>query len=250
MSLGKTIGCNQNELIVMKHLAKILFLNLIIILSSCENEPLGKMSLNQQVLDEELFDLVLNVSETEGENAINCIKFNYAFVIFVFDGQMEFTEAVPIRSDLEFSTFLGNLEDTFSISLNYPISGTLSNGELIEINTNEELKEAIDACQAEELQRRCNGTLIDCVWIVAELEDHPNDYEGAYYKLRYDGTVQFHYKEDVFFGTWITLFIGEDLYLNIDLNDNAEIEAFWDLNWKVDLRSNERIEIAIMRLRY
>jgi hypothetical protein len=228
----------------MKHLVKFVILSFLVILSACENEPIGTMNLNQQVLDEELFELIVQVAETEGENAINCIEFNYAFVIFVFDAQMEFTEAVSIRSDLEFSTFLGNLDETYSISLNYPISGTLNNGEFIEINTNEELKEAIDACQAEELQRRCNGTLIDCVWIVGELEDHPNDYEGAYYKLRYDGSVQFHYKDDVFFGTWVTLFIGQELYLNIDLNDDLAIEAFWDLNWKVDLRSNERIEIS------
>lgn len=232
-----------NEWIHMKQLVKIFCLCLIVVLCSCESEPLGKMNINQQVLDEDLYNLVLDVSDTEGENAISCIKFNYSFVIFVFDAEMEFTESVPIRSDLEFSTFLGNLDETYSISLNYPISGTLNNGELVEINTNEELKEAIDACRAEELKRKCNRTLVDCIWKVGVLEGQANEYEGAYYKLRYDGSIQFHYKNHIFFGTWITLFIGDELYLNIDLNDDDAIEDFWDLNWVVDLRSDDRIEI-------
>ena len=228
----------------MRYLLKLTLLSILIITYACENEPIGSFDVNVNTLDEELFNLVVQIPENEGENAINCIEFNYAFVLFVFDGSMEFVEAKPIRSDLEFSTFLGNLDPEFSISLNYPITGTLENGELIEINTNQELKEAIDACQAEELQGRCNGTLVNCVWKVGTVEGQPNEYEGAYYLLRSDGSVQFHYKEDVFFGTWITLFIGTDLYLNIDLNDDADIEAFWDLNWSVDLKSNERIEIA------
>ena len=228
---------------VMKHFFKIVPIALLLCCFSCQNEPIGEFNINENILDEELFNLVADVSENEGENAINCIEFNYAFVIFVFDSSMEFVEAKSIRSDLEFSNFLGNLDPTFSISLNYPITGTLANGELVDINNNEELKEAIDACQAEELKDRCDGTLINCVWKVGALEGHPNDYEGAFYRLRYDGTVQFHYGDDVFFGTWVTLFIGEELYLNIDLNDNPEIEAFWDLNWKVDLKSDQRIEI-------
>lgn len=210
----------------------------------CENEPIGSFDINENTMDQELLELVSHIPENEGEEAINCIEFNYPFVLFVFDATMEFVEAKSIRSDPEFSNFLGSLHPDFSISLNYPISGTLENGELIEINTNEELKEAIDECQAAELLRRCNGTLIDCVWKVGAVEGQPNEYEGAYYLLRSDGSVQFHYKEDVFFGTWITLFIGADLYLNIDLNDDADIEAFWDLNWQVDLRNDQRIEIA------
>lgn len=228
----------------MRYFLKLTLLSILIVTYACENEPIGSFDLNENTLDEELFDLVVQIPENEGESAINCIEFNYAFVLFVFDSSMEFVEAKSIRSDLEFSNFLGSLDPDFYISLNYPITGTLENGELVEINTNEELKEAIDACQAEELQRRCNGTLIDCVWKVGAVEGQPNEYEGAYYLLRSDGSVQFHYKEDVFFGTWITLFIGTDLYLNIDLNDDDAIEGFWDLNWQVDLRSNQRIEIA------
>ena len=228
----------------MRYILKATLLVLLLIVTGCENEPIGSFDVNVNTLDEELFDLVVQIPENEGEDAINCIEFNYAFVLFVFDGTMEFVEAKSIRSDLEFSNFLGSLDPEFSISLNYPITGTLENGELIEINTNEELKDAIDACQAEELKDRCDGTLVDCVWKIGAVEGQPNEYEGAYYLLRSDGTVQFHYKDDVYFGTWITLFIGFDLYLNIDLNDNATIEDFWDLNWKVDLRSSQRIEIA------
>ncbi|MEL6812079.1 MAG: hypothetical protein AAFP76_12165 [Bacteroidota bacterium] len=227
----------------MKELVKLLLLSLGVILLSCENEPLGEMNLNRNTIDEELVDLIKGISQIEDGTGIDCIRFSYAFVVFTFDANMEFIEATAIRGDQEFSNFLGALEDDYSISINYPISGTLNNGDLVEINTNEELKQAIDACRAEELRRRCNGTLIDCVWKVTELEGYPNDYEEAYYKMRYDGTIQFHLMNEVYFGTWTTLSIGPDVFLNIDLNDNPDIEAFWNLNWKVELRSNAQIEI-------
>jgi len=226
------------------HPFKLAFLILAIQLSSCTSEPIGKAQINLNIVDEELYDLIGRVTENETETSIDCIEFNYPLVLFVFDENDVYIEVISIRGDQEFSAFLEQLDSDYSISLSFPILGTLNNGEVVEITTNEELKEAIDACRADELLRRCNGTLIDCIWKVGELEGHPNQYEGAYYKLRYDGTVQFHYNDDVFFGTWVTLIIGADVFLNIDLNDNAQIEDFWDINWLVDLRNDERIEIS------
>lgn len=224
----------------MKPLFKILYLTLFLSLTSCENEPFGRMDINDNVLEIELLELVKEVSDA----TIECIEFNYPFVLFVFDDQGNFINTVSMRSDLEFSKFLGNLEETTTISINYPITGTLNNGELVDINNNRELKEAIDACRTEELRGRCNRTLTDCVWKIGSVEGFPNAYEGAYYKLRYDGSVQFHYNADVFFGTWVTLTIGQEVFLNIDLNDDPEIEQFWNLNWLVDLRSDLRIELS------
>lgn len=217
-----------------------IYLLIFLVFTSCENEPLGQMNINKKVLEPELLELVKGVSDS----TIECIEFNYPFILFVFNEQGTLMTTVVITSDLEFSTLLGSLEETTTISINYPITGTLSNGEMVDIHSNMELKQAIDACRTEELKRRCNRTLPECVWKVGLVEGFPNSYEGAYYKLRYDGSVQFHLNDDVYFGTWVTLSIGQEVFLNIDLNDNPEIEAFWNHNWLVDLRSDPQIELS------
>ncbi len=228
----------------MKKIFKSLPLLLILIFSSCEDEPIGDMNINFDVLDEELYNLVASVSDDNGETAINCIEFNYSFAVFVFDENLEFIEAVAITDNFTFSNFLGNLNENYSISINYPITGTLHNGDLVDINNNAELKMAIDDCVNDEERRRCNNTLVDCVWQIRSQTGAPNEFQGAYFKVNTLGVVQFHYNNDVYFGNWVTLFIGDDLFLNIDLNDDAEIEEFWDFNWKVNLLSDRIIDIT------
>jgi len=214
------------------------------VLFACQVEPINKPQIDVNLLDEELLDLVSRIPETETETSIDCIEFNYPVALFVFDENEVFIEGVSISGDREFITFLEHLPENHRISLNYPISGTLTNGEIVEITTNEELKEAIDACRAEELRGRCNRTLTNCVWKIGSVEGFPNGYEGAYYKLRFDGSVQFHLNNDVYFGTWVTLTIGYEVFLNIDLNDDPELEDFWNVNWLVDLRSDARIQLS------
>ncbi len=228
----------------MKKILNTLPLLLIMIFASCNDEPIGDMNLNYEVLNEELYDLVSAVSEDNGENAIDCIEFNYPFAIFVFDENLEFVEAISITSNFTFSNFLGSLHESYSISINYPITGTLNNGELVDINNNQELKMAIDDCVNEEERRRCNNTLVDCVWQITSQTGAPNEFQGAFFKVNSLGIVQFHYKNDIYFGNWVTLNIGDELFLNIDLNDDAEIEEFWDFNWKVNLLNDQLIDIT------
>jgi len=200
------------------------------------------MNINRDIVDEELFELIERIS-TENEESIDCINFNYPFPLFVFDENMEFVEVISITDDQQFSSFLGNLIENYSISISYPISGTLSNGDLIEINNNTELKEAIDACVKDEYQRRCNNTLRACVWEVVELDGYPVDFEGAYFKINENYIAQFHLDNSIFFGTWTTLYIGEELHLNISLNAEEGIESTWNFDWLVALLSDDRIEL-------
>ncbi|HIB48805.1 MAG TPA: hypothetical protein EYN07_09630 [Flavobacteriaceae bacterium] len=212
--------------------------------TSCENEPIGTADVNLDIVDEELFSYLTQISdETEIDNEANCIEFNYSFTVFIFDVDMNFSEAVAVFNNGDMSALLNGLEPNESISLNYPIAGTLDNGELIEIETNEELKQAIAACSKEKKRRRCNNTLIDCVWKVNPISGSPNDFEGSTFKVNRNGTVQFHYGSDVYFGTWVTLYIGDDLFLNIDLNDSEIVEGFWDRNWEVALLTDTQIGI-------
>ncbi|RMA57719.1 hypothetical protein [Ulvibacter antarcticus] len=223
----------------------ILLLSLIMSLFySCSDEAVGTMNINRDIVDEELYDFLGRVSGTDSDEPIDCIEFNYPFALFVFDENLEFIEALPMTGNSMFSDFLGTLDENYSISLSYPIAGTLDNGNLVDINNNQELKEAIDVCNKESHRRRCNNTLTECIWEVNYLSGTPSAYDGAYFNINRLGIVEFHYQNTITFGTWVTLYIGDDLFLNIDLFDNPNIEDDWDLNWVVNLLTDQQINIS------
>ena len=151
----------------MKNTITLLAIICSLFFISCENEPIGTAEINYNIVDNELLGyLQLINNENPSEETINCIEFNYSFTLFVFDANMEFSEAVAVFNNEDFISLLNTLSPEESISINFPISGTLSNGDLIEINSNEALKQAIEACSKDERRRRCNNTLSECIWQV------------------------------------------------------------------------------------
>lgn len=227
---------------------KVIFLSLcltLMLFSSCEDEPIGKMNINRGTIgvDSELYNLISRIA-TLTEDSIDCIDFNYSFLLFIFDENMVFHEVISIADNEQFSNFLSDLPDSYSISLSYPITGTLSSGELIDINNNQELKEAIDACVKEEYQEYCNNTLGDCVWEVKPVVGFPNEYEGAVFKINDQAIAEFHLDNVIYFGTWTTLYIGEELHLNININQDALIADTWNFDWLVLSLSDDTIKLA------
>src|SRR5690606_37479481 len=98
---------------------------------SCENEPIGKADPSKVIqVNSELYNLVLKAAGKDFENEITCIDFNYPFTLVIYDEQMEILDYQLVKSDIEFSEFLGNLAEGKSISLSYPITSVLENGEL------------------------------------------------------------------------------------------------------------------------
>ena len=226
-----------------KHLV-FLALLFLITLVSCESEPIGDANINYNLVDEQLFTYLERITNDDlGAETINCIEFNYSFTLFIFDSEDNFLNAQVVFNNIDFIALLGSLGEDQSISINYPISGTLSNGELVEVNSNEELKEAIEACSNEERRRRCNNTLTDCTWTVQPVIGTENLFEGATYVLKRNGTAQLHQYGTTFFGSWVTLYIGDDLYLNIDFFEGTEIQDFWNHNWLVETFNNSEISI-------
>ena len=228
----------------MKKLTLLLCITLMLF-SSCEDEPIGKMNINRDTIevDSELYDLIARIA-TLTEDPIDCIDFNYSFPLFIFDENETFLEVISLTDNEQFSNFLDALPDSYSISLSYPITGTLNSGELIDINNNQQLKEAIDACVKDEYQGYCNNTLRDCVWEVKPVEGYPNEYEGAVFKINDQTIAEFHLDNTIYFGTWTTLYIGEELHLNININDGDLIADTWNFDWLILSLSDDAIELA------
>ncbi|GAB5399162.1 MAG: hypothetical protein Aureis2KO_07470 [Aureisphaera sp.] len=229
----------------MKKLTFIGLLSLILI--SCESEPVGEATINYDTIEatSELYSLLERTPGDEAENPLECIEFNYSFVIFIFNESLEYIEPVSIGDNEQFVGLLEAMPDNYSISISYPIKGTQSNGELLEITNNEELKAALEACEKDEEIRNCNGTFRTCYWEIQEWDGFPNDFEGDYIAVNDNDILQLHSGQEIYFGSWVTFHIGDELHMNISFITEEENETgqYWNFDWEVITLSSNLIEI-------
>ncbi len=210
-----------------------------LLLGSCENEKvdLKNATTTENIINNEsyLFKLLGRVT-TDSQDPlvkIECIDFIYPFALIVYDSNLQPIETVSISGDNSFSNLLGTLNPNYSISISYPITTTLVNGDLIIINNNAELKIAIDNCSKEDIVSYCGGLFSNCVWEVPYHEGQDNQYASGYFTANPDGTIKFNYNNVTFNGTWIFLFIEDQFFLNIHLEGNSLVSQYWNKNHKI-----------------
>ena len=231
----------------MKRIAVLIVALLGFTFYSCENEPIGTAQIDLSNLIEvnsELYGMLQGIAGDPSQNTIACIDFQYAFTLYVFDEELEIIDAQIIHNDLEFSEFLGSIPADQLISLSYPITSVLANGDTFEITNNQELKEAIDLCLRDELLGYCNGLLEECIWRVTGVSGGNTAFEGTYFDVSDVGAVGFYYEDNVFDGTWVTFFIEEELHLNIHLLDDSDVGQFWNFDWMVEIIDENQMELT------
>ncbi|HET8810307.1 MAG TPA: hypothetical protein VFM65_08595 [Flavobacteriaceae bacterium] len=231
----------------MKNLAKTTVLLLLFVFAACENEPVGKeYTTNYIYVESELYTLLSRVADDDPQTKISCIQFRYSFILFVFDQNQEFLHAVPVHTNEEFSALLENLQAGESISLSYPITGINANGDLIEINTNEALKQAIDNCVDKEIIDDCNGALCaqECAWEITEYNADGLNFEGAVLEIDSDGFLSFYQNNIVYYGTWVTYITDDQLYINIGLYDDGVVGETFNYEWKLDFATSELMVLS------
>ncbi|CAM3297718.1 hypothetical protein [Aequorivita lipolytica] len=220
----------------MKNFFYLPLILLLTFFNSCENEPISKADPSKVIqVNSELYNLIERAAGNDFENKITCIDFNYAFTLVIYDENMDIFAYQVIKSDIEFSEFLGTLEEGKSISLSYPISSILNNSQPYVINNNEELKEAIDKCLETDTITTCNNILCQstCIWKVKHLDGPNSEYEGSYFEVNYSGNVGLIFQENAFGGTWVTYFIEDELHLNIFPTGDEKVSEDWNFDWKV-----------------
>src|SRR5690606_14897475 len=192
------------------------------------------------------YNLIERAAGKDFENEITCIDFNYPFTLVIYDGNMDIFGYQVIQSDIEFSAFLGTLEEGKSISLSYPITSILENGQPFVINNNEELKEAIDKCLYADTIITCNNILCQptCIWKITHVDGPNSEYEGSYFEVSYLGNVGLYFQENAYGGTWITYFIEDELHLNIFITGDENISDDWNFDWKVVSFDEAQMEIT------
>ncbi|WP_203296048.1 hypothetical protein [Luteirhabdus pelagi] len=224
----------------MKNHYLLLVFGCLLFVLGCESEPVGDTNYPRDYIekDSELFSFIQEVSADDGENGIGCIDFNYPLAIFVFDENQEFMDAYGIDSDLEFYNLLITINDNHSISLSYPITGTDNSGTFVEINSNEELATAVRDCLQEEEEEECETYLCnsedeDCRWEIVSFENSSSDFSDYYFTAETSGVIGMYNENNVSVGTWNTLYIGDELHLNMSFSGIPEIEENFNRDWKV-----------------
>ncbi|QXP77927.1 MULTISPECIES: hypothetical protein [Winogradskyella] len=146
--------------------------------------------------DEQLIDLINECSEIQ-EEYIECADFVYPLSFSVFDSEFSLIETVVVNNDQALHNFLNDLEEednTLIVSLNYPINLEYADGETIEVNTNEELSDAIEAAEqfCEDGNDNCveDDILIDLMECAWTFTDGSGDFQNNWMIFNADGQLQ------------------------------------------------------------
>lgn len=146
--------------------------------------------------DDQLTDLINECSEIQ-EEYIECADFVYPLSFSVFDSEFSLIETVVVDNDEALHNFLNDLEEednTLVVSLNYPINLEYTNGETIEVDTNEELTSAIEAAEqfCEDENDNCveDDILIDLMECDWTFSDGSGDFENNWMIFNADGQLQ------------------------------------------------------------
>jgi hypothetical protein len=130
------------------------------------------------------------INECSDEDVIECVDFVYPISFSVFNSQFNIIDTVTIENDEALYIFLDELEDNENVlivSLNYPVALEYANGDTIEVNTNEELAEAIEAagddCEEEDecIEEEVALNLVECPWeVFLYTNDDLENLDGPY----------------------------------------------------------------------
>lgn len=249
-----------------------LLLSMVYVTISCEFEPYEVGTLEDLIQKESsLYGYLQTVSQTPEAPLlkIGCVEFIYPFLLFTYDTEESFVTQTSILDTTDFITFLNNLNDGYSISLSYPISGVLPDGTILEVTSNEELEASLETCISENLEiilGECNAiaTEMDCIWRIEESSVPEDPYILSNFDIQEDGSVRLSVDESEYKGTWIFYFIGDILHLNMafgpeeeNQNDPSQssIQEDWNYDWeityideeKIILKNNEEQQYTLIR---
>ena len=148
--------------------------------------------------EDQLENFINDCDDEVDDDVIECIDFVYPISFSIFNAEFDIIDTISINSDEELYVFLEELEEddnALIVSLNYPVTLEYSNGETIEVNSNAELAEAIEAaeddCDDDDEEYECNEDniaelLVECPW---DIDDEFNDFDNYQIIFNEDGSL-------------------------------------------------------------
>jgi hypothetical protein len=197
--------------------------------------------------DDELFALIGRVTAAEDDplTDIVCIDFIYPINLVMYNSSLQPIGYVTVIGDSNFSALLGSLPAGNSLSISYPIATTLADGTEFIVNNNSELKMAIDACSREDIIGYCGDLFAtatsSCIWKIEYDALGNNTYLSGYFDANLDGTIKLFYNNQTYIGSWVFLFVNDELHMNINLEGTSQVAIDWNINRKVVFNGDEII---------
>ncbi|MAB47960.1 MAG: hypothetical protein CMC05_04945 [Flavobacteriaceae bacterium] len=146
--------------------------------------------------EEQLEDFIEDC-EIEDDEVIECVDFVYPITFSVFNADFNIVDTVTISNDEALYNFLEELggdDNALIVSINYPVTLVYANGDTIEVNSNQELSDAIEAAEAD-----CDDDNDDCDINMQGLENLLLEcgFEAQFYSESGDLTnsLQFQFNE-------------------------------------------------------
>ncbi|MFK7833847.1 MAG: hypothetical protein AB8B52_11260 [Winogradskyella sp.] len=140
--------------------------------------------------NEDTLQSFIDQCNSEENEIITCVDFVYPIVFSVFNASFNLIDTVVFNNDEALYNFLQNLEeneDALIVSLNFPMSLIYENGDIIEVNTNGELADAIAAAEQYCETENDNCTLedvalnlVECPWDFTDGTDTFTNYQMVF----------------------------------------------------------------------
>lgn len=189
--------------------------------------------------------------ENEFDDDIECIDFNYPISAAIFDIVTEQFTNITINNDEEMHQFLEDLDNDDVVSINFPISLTLSNGTNVTINDLDQLENVIDnakddcdedddndfndddceGCSQEQLKAfitSCDNWIVDKLGLNnTQLEEI---YEGFTFNFLEDGTINVNDGNINHTGTWSSSGTDSNITVIINISTLPDFNATWNLH--------------------
>ncbi|WP_292901139.1 hypothetical protein [Nonlabens sp.] len=202
--------------------------------------------------DSELAALAANCpDENDDDDDIECIDFQYPITASVFDTNNVLVNTVTINNDNEMYHFIEDLDETTSVTINFPISIILADGTTQTINNVQELENAIetaeDSCDEDDDYDyddddcdTCSTSDLDRVFAaclqfeVDDLKrngtDLEDNYTGYLFTFNDDGTITVMANTTTWNGTWSASGTANDIDVIININGLPDFNNTWNLH--------------------
>ncbi|WP_296316879.1 hypothetical protein [Winogradskyella sp. UBA3174] len=201
----------------------------------------------------QLESLITECDDEEENEIIECVDFVYPISFSVFNSEFTITDVVTINNDEEFYNFLDDLgedDNLLIVSLNFPVALVYANGETEEVNSNEELAEAIaiaeEDCNDDDDNEDCNDEFIElalkeCQWELVAYSSFP-EFQGFLLEFNSDYTFNIILDENQILSegnTWSVVSDDSGSFLVLDT-------AFEDLggDWQIVECDDDRFEFT------
>ncbi len=219
--------------------------------------------------DSQLDALTNNINDED----IECIDFEYPITIAVFNENTETAQTITITNDNQLYDFIEDLNEFTAITINFPITTILANGNEQTINSVTELENviigAIGTCDEDDDNdfNDCNAntytsayfedSILACgEWTIDKLKRNNNNlvnlYEEYSFVFNVDGTVLVTENANSFNGTWSAAGPEGAVLVTIDIPGLPDFNDTWNL-CKINLQPVEKqieLKIGTDRLRF